>query len=81
MDEAERDWLIADYSDAWTYEDVAFYAWRADDRPTDAQPVQRFWNTVDGCHFFTIDAAEADKLRTKYADIYTYEGITFYAWP
>jgi hypothetical protein len=81
IDEAERDWLIANYSHVWTYEGVAFYAWRADDRPTDTQPVHRFLNTAEGCHFFTIDAAEADKLRTTYADTYTYEGIAFYAWP
>jgi hypothetical protein len=81
IDEGERDWLIDNYPQIWTCEGVAFYAYRPGDQPTGTQPVHRFWNAADGCHFFTIDAAEADKLRTTYSHVYTYEGIAFYAWP
>ena len=49
--------------------------------PAGARPVYRFWSPVTGAHFYTISEREKDKLIEKYADVWTFEGPAFYAWP
>jgi hypothetical protein len=78
--ESEKDKLINDYADAWTYEGIAFYAYREGHGPMDTQPVYRFWSGTQGYHFYTIKEAEKDKLVAKYADLWTFEGIAWYAY-
>jgi hypothetical protein len=78
--EAEKNKLIHSFSDTWTCEGVAFYAYAPGSQPNDADPVYRFWKRSDNSHFYTIDPDEKDKLIKKLSDIYTFEGIAFYAW-
>lgn len=80
ISEAEKDWLIANYLDVWTYEGVAFYAFPDGEEPPAAMPVHRFWKPADGSHFYTMDEAEMDWLIANYSHVYTYEGIAFYAY-
>jgi len=48
---------------------------------TDAlQPVYRFWSPTLSQHFYTIDAAERDKLINDYSHVWTYEGVAFNAF-
>jgi hypothetical protein len=44
------------------------------------QPVYRFWSPVLGRHFYTISAAERDKLINSYANVWTYEGVGYNAF-
>jgi hypothetical protein len=43
-------------------------------------PVYRFWSPVIAHHFYTIRAAERDKLINNYAGTWVYEGIAYYAF-
>jgi hypothetical protein len=46
----------------------------------DLSPVYRFWSASLSTHFYTINEAEKQKLLEKYADIWFYEGVAFYAF-
>ena len=43
-------------------------------------PVYRFWSDQLSGHVYTIDEGEKEYLLTKLADVWTYEGIAFYAY-
>ena len=79
LDEAEKTRLVSQYSRVWIYEGVAFRAF-AGPAGEGLAPVHRFWCASSGAHFYTLDAAEIDKLLRSYAGIWTYEGIAFYAY-
>jgi hypothetical protein len=76
----ERDYVLATYPDAWTYEGFAFSA-LADDSDTMSVPVHRFWSPTLSGHFYTADEDEANYVIENYPDAWTYEGIVFYAYP
>lgn len=80
ISEGEKNKLLNTFSQVWTYEGVAFYAYAPGRQPADVDPVYRFWKPSDNTHFYTIDPQERDKLINQYPDIYTFEGIAFYAW-
>ncbi|MHC4518804.1 MAG: hypothetical protein ACYTAS_09475 [Planctomycetota bacterium] len=80
MDEKERDKLINEFSDVWTYERIEFYAFPVDQQPKNTFPVHRFWSDSSRAHFYTMDEEETDKLITEYPDVWTYEGIAWYAY-
>jgi len=42
--------------------------------------VYRFWSPLFSRHFYTMDAAERDKLINLYSYAWTYEGIAYYAF-
>jgi len=44
-------------------------------------PVYRFVNLANEQHFFTISEDEKNYVRNNLNNIYTYEGIAFYAYP
>jgi len=75
--EAEKNKLIANYSDVWTFEGPRFYAWTTRYDP-DMVPVYRFWS--GSSHFYTIKEDEKNKLRNLYSNVWTYEGVAFYAY-
>ncbi len=80
ISETEKNKLIETYSDAWTYEGVAFYAYPPDRQPTAAKPVYRFWSAKLGYHFYSISEREKDKLLRDYPDVWTFEGVAWYAF-
>ena len=80
ISEAEKDGLIANYPDVWTYESVAYYAFETDAEPG-LLPVYRFWSPVLVAHFYTTSESEKQKLIDNYSHVWTYEGIAFYAYP
>jgi hypothetical protein len=43
-------------------------------------PVYRFWSPQLGRHFYTINAGEKNKLVRRFADVWMYEGISYYAF-
>ncbi|MRS12299.1 MAG: hypothetical protein EG823_04410 [Actinobacteria bacterium] len=76
---AERDRVIATYSGTFVYEGIAYQVW--DQSSGDAMPVYRFYNKLNGSHFYTISEVEANIAKMKLGAVYTYEGVAFYAWP
>ncbi len=80
--ETEKDYVIANYPNAvWTYEGRAFFAF---DAPVDRnlRPVYRFWSPALSTHFYTMSEEEKESIVNTYAaDIWTYEGVAFYAYP
>jgi len=80
INEREKDRLVANYPDVWTFEGVVFKA-----ATTALDPglshVYRFWSDKIAAHFYTINESEAEKLVDEYADIWTFEGTAFYAYP
>ncbi|MEN6575859.1 MAG: hypothetical protein ABFD90_05900 [Phycisphaerales bacterium] len=81
IDEAERDELIVRGADVWTYEGPVFYAYPEGAQPTDTMPVYRFVNASNGSYFYTINETDRDWLIKEHPDVYTYEGVAFYAYP
>ena len=79
ISEEEKNKLIDKYSYIWAYEGVAFYAYPPEQPPTWAYPVHRFWSDSKSTHFYTIDEGEKDRLLSKYGNVWTYEGIAWYA--
>jgi len=43
-------------------------------------PVYRFWSPSQSRHFFTISGAERDRVIERYPEIWTFEGIAYYAF-
>jgi hypothetical protein len=81
IDETERDKLINEFPDVWTFEGPAFYAFPEGLQPVDTYPVYRFWSDTLSHHFYTMDEAEKQKLIDTYSAVWTYEGIAWYAYP
>jgi len=79
MREAERDKLINNYPNVWTYERVAFYTYAVDAHPLGTNAVYRFWS--GSAHFYTMNATERDKLINDYSRVWAYELIAWYAYP
>jgi hypothetical protein len=75
----ERDRLIDEHPDIWTYEGVAFHAYPEGGQPEGAIPVYRFWSGLLNTHFYTIDENEKNAYIKDYPDLCTYQGIAWYA--
>jgi hypothetical protein len=80
MNAAERDKLINNFSHVWTYEGVAFYAYAEGFQPVGTRAIHRFWSRTLNTHFFTISQTERNKLINLYSDVWTYEGVAWYAY-
>ena len=81
LSETEKDAVISNYPDTFDYEGVAYYAYASGDQPIDALPVYRFLNlSLGSAHFYTISEAEKDAVIANYRDVFSYEGIAFYAF-
>ncbi len=78
ISQSERDKLINNYSDVWTYEYVAYYAYHNDAIPG-TSPIYRFWSSKISSHFYTINESERDKLINNFPS-WTHEGPVFYAY-
>ncbi len=79
VSDQERDRLIRDYSDVWTYEEGAGFETFADASNPGTQPVHRFWAPGRDTHFYTIDEREKNMLIEEYPDVWVYEGAVFHA--
>jgi hypothetical protein len=79
ISESERERIINRSPDVWTCDGIAFYAYPPDRHPSDARPVYRFWSDSVQSHFYTMSEGEKDKLMSQPPQIWTYEGIAWYA--
>ncbi|MHC4520025.1 MAG: choice-of-anchor Q domain-containing protein, partial [Planctomycetota bacterium] len=79
MSGLERDKLINKFSDVWQFEEIAYYAFYKN-TADNLVPVYRFWSPTLNSHMWTTREAERAKLIEEYPDVWTYEGIAFYAY-
>jgi hypothetical protein len=79
ISESEKNKLINNYSNVWTYEGPAYSAFAAGSQPGVA-PIYRFWSGTLNAHFYTMSQSERDKLINNYSHIWTFEGTAFYAY-
>jgi hypothetical protein len=80
ISESEKQNLIDNFSDAWTYEGIAYYV-PADGNEPGALPVYRFWSESAGADFYTISEDEKDVLIRDFSYVWAFEGTAFYAFP
>jgi hypothetical protein len=80
IDAQEKDKLTRDYPYIWAYEGIAFYAYPPGRQPPWSKAVHRFWSESKGTHFYTMSEDERARLLGKFADVWTYEGIAWYAF-
>jgi hypothetical protein len=81
ISEAERDYLLNNYANAWTYEGPVFYAYAEGQQPVGTKPVYRFWSAQLSKHFYTISEAEKQYILQTYpTDVWGLEGIAWYAY-
>ena len=78
ISETNKNTLINDYGNIWTYEGIAFYAYADGTQPEWARPVHRFWSASLNSHFYTIDENEKN-IVLGMGDTWTYEGVAWYA--
>jgi hypothetical protein len=79
--EGEKNKVINNYSNVWTYEGVAFYTYTPEAHPQGTSAVYRFWSERNSAHFYTINSAERDKLLNDPLHIWAYELEAWYAYP
>jgi hypothetical protein len=79
ISEAERDKLTSQFSGIWVFEGIAFFAFPDGFQPAGADPVFRFFNNVEGSHFYTASEAERNKLLA-FPGIWAAEGIGWHAF-
>jgi hypothetical protein len=79
IDTAERDNISLTWPEIWTYEAPVFKAYKSDSIEG-LSPVYRFWSDQNQKHFYTISEEEKDNVIAKWPDIWTYEGIAYYAY-
>ncbi|MBN1507795.1 MAG: hypothetical protein JW955_13175 [Sedimentisphaerales bacterium] len=80
ISEKEKDALILNYPDVWTFEGPVFKA-AGTALATGLAPVYRFWSDKYSTHFYTISETEKDEFLTELADVWTFEGVAFFAYP
>lgn len=76
--ESEKNQVIAT-APAYHYEGIAFYSQPAQTSST--QPVYRFYNFLQGVHFYTINYSEYQNVLNTAAWTFRYEGVAYYADP
>jgi len=76
---SERDRVIAELSDTYTFEGVAYAVSPGPARA--AAQVFRFYNRRNGSHFYTTSAAEKFAVIRDLGATYTYEGPAFWVAP
>jgi hypothetical protein len=80
ISEKERDKLIEQFEGRWIYEGEAFWAFAAGQQPLGTIPVYRFWSDTVRRHFYTTSEEQKDKIILESSDVWTYEGIAWYAY-
>lgn len=79
ISETEKDWLIVQDPQVWTFEGVAFYVYPSGRQPPGALPVYSFWSPNKSAQFYTISEEERNNLIVSYPNVWTDEGIAWYA--
>lgn len=75
----EADMVKAKYPAVFSYDGVGFEAYTESNEWAPLMPVHRFYNKLNGSHFYTISPTEKAIVQIQYRDVYRYEGVSFYA--
>jgi len=75
VSEAERDIVVAKWLSAYTLEGVAFSINTLN--PANNTPLYRFFNKVNGSHFYTASEAEKAAVIAKMSATYSYDGPAY----
>jgi hypothetical protein len=83
IDENEKNYVIANYPNVWSFEGIAYYV----ERPIYLNgiancygyPIHRFWSDDLAAHFYTMSEAEAQNVINT-MPTWHYEGIAFCAF-
>ena len=81
INENERASVVANLSNVYAYEGIAWYARQAGAPAGDTIEVYRFFRKSAGTHFYTTSAAERDSIIASLGQFYDYEGVAYLAWP
>ncbi len=79
MNETEKNNIIAELSNYWTYEGIAYYAYT--EQVAETLPVYRFWSPVFAGHFYTMNEVEKNNIISGLSAYWIYEGVAWYACP
>jgi predicted outer membrane repeat protein len=74
----EKKKVIAESSNYWTYQGIAFNAWKTKSSNW-MVPVYRFWSGRS--YFYTTSEMEKSKILTMWPKFWKLEGVAFYAYP
>lgn len=80
ISDADKEALLLNASDVWTYQGPVFAAFSDGGDPL-TRPVYRFWSDKVSRHFYTIDSQEKERLVCEQPNVWTLEGVAFYAYP
>lgn len=76
--EAERAYFLS-MPHLWTYERIAYYVYNY--QAPGSSAVYRFWSDLYKGYFYTISASEKDYVIATWPNVWSYQGIGFYAMP
>jgi hypothetical protein len=81
MSAEEKAYVESHYGAVFTYEGTAYSVFAAPYWRVPTAPVYRFYNKLNGSHFYTISQEEKSLVMFMWSATYKYEGIGFYAAP
>ncbi len=64
---------MAKWPSIFTFEGVAYEV----NPETNHDPLYRFYNKLNGSHFYTASAAEKNTIMAQLPDVYQYEGVAY----
>ena len=74
-DLAEKNNVQANLSAVYSYDGVAYRIRNAN--PANSQPLYRFFNKMNGSHFYTANLAEKNSVQANLSAIFDYEGVAY----
>ena len=63
----------------YRYEGISYFA--NTNQESGTTPVYRFYNFIQGVHFYTANQAEATNVNNNMPATYRYEGVSYFAFP
>ena len=74
-DESERARVAGTLTSTYAYDGPAYHVNTTN--PSNMRPLYRFYNRRNGSHFYTVDPAERDRVRSTLARTYSYDGPAY----
>jgi len=74
-DPAEKNDVLTNLSDTYSLDGVSYRIRNAN--PANNQPLFRFYNKVNGSHFYTASLAEKNSVEANLSHIYSYDGMSY----
>jgi hypothetical protein len=76
--EGEKDYIIANWSNYWSYVGIAWYGFATEQPGT--IPVYQFYSPSDDRHYFTSREGEKDYIIANWPNYWSYVGVAWYAY-